>query len=335
MSQAQRRRILIAAGALLAAPLARAQTGGRLRRIAFVNTTSPLAEIMGPEPPHPPFRAFFQELRARGWIEGKNLVLERRSAEGRFERAPAIFAEVAQAGAEVIVAASAGFVKAAMKAAPTVPIVMSGGSSPVEEGIVQSLGRPGGNVTGVTIDVGPEFHAKNLELLKDTLPKAKTIALLTTQVAGLGTLAKAAIHDAARTFGLELFDAIWSNNTFDAAFRLIESKRPHAVLVQLLAPHYARRAEIVNFARRVRLPDFHAFRGAVEIGGLSSYGVDISDMFRKAAGYVDRILKGARAGDLPIEQPSKFELAINLTTAKALGLKIPQMVLLRADRVIE
>lgn len=334
MSQARRRRILIAAGALLAAPLAWAQTGVRMRRIAFVNTTSPLAEITGPEPAHRPFRAFFHELRARGWIEGKNLVLERHSAEGRFERAPAIFAEVAQAGAEVIVTSSTVFARAAMKAAPKVPIVMTG-SSPVEAGIVQSLARPGGNVTGLTLDVGPEFHAKLLELLKDTLPKAHTIAFLTTQIAGAGTLAKAAIHDAARTLGFELFDAVWSSNSFDAAFKLIETKRPDAVLVQQIPQHYARRAEIVNFARRMRLPDFHVFFEATEIGALCSYGVDLSDLFRRQAGYVDRILKGAKPADLPIEQPSKFELAINLKTAKILGIKFPQSILLRADRVIE
>jgi len=334
MDLIRRRHLLIAAGTLLAAPLARAQSAGRARRVAFVNTTSPLAEMTGPEPEHPPFRAFLDELRARGWIEGKNLVLERRSAEGRFERAPAIFAELAQGGAEVIVAVSAGFVKAAMKAAPAVPIVMMG-SSPVEEGIVRSLARPGGNVTGVSVDVGPEFHAKNMEFVKEMLPKAKKVALLTTEVAGARLLAKAVIHDAARTLGLELFDAAWSDNIFDAAFKLIETKRPDAILVQVLAPHYARRAEIVNFARRVRLPDFYGYREAVEIGGLSSYGTDISDLFRKAAGYVDRILKGTKAGDLPIEQPSKFELAINLKTAKALGLKIPRTMLQRADHVIE
>jgi putative ABC transport system substrate-binding protein len=326
--------MLIAAGSLLAAPLAWAQTGGKARRIAFVNTTSPLAEITGPEPSHPGFRAFTQELRARGWIEGQNLVLDRRSAEGRFERASAIFTEVALGGAEVIFTNSAGFVKAAMKAAPAVPIVMIA-SLAVEEGIVGSLARPGGNVTGVTADVGATLHAKRLELLKAMLPRANRVALLTTQVATAGALGVAAMHERARALGIELFDATWSDNTFDAAFKLIEAKRPDAVLIHRVAPHYARRAEIVSFMQRARLPDFHGYREATEIGGLSSYGTDVIDQHRKAAGYVDRILKGARPGDLPIEQPSKFELAINLKTAKALGITIPQSILVRADKVIE
>ena len=334
MGHFRRRQFLVATSTLLAAPLVWAQTGGRVRRVAFVNTTSPLAEITGPEPSHPNFRALVQELRARGWIEGQNLVLDRRSAEGQFERASAIFTEVAQGGAEVIFTVSAGFVKAAMRAAPAVPIVMVA-QSPVEEGIVRSLARPGGNVTGVTTDVGASLHAKRVELLKAMLPKANRVALLTTQVAGSGALGVAAMHERARIVGIELFDAVWSNNTFDAAFKLIEAKRPDAVLVQRTSPHYARRAEIVSVMQRARLPDFHGYREATEIGGLSSYGPDIIDVWRKAAGYVDRILRGARPGDLPIEQPSKFELVINLKTAKALGITIPQSILVRADVVIQ
>ena len=144
-----------------------------------------------------------------------------------------------------------------------------------------------------------------------------------------------AIHEAALALGVELVDAEWSNNMFDAAFKLIEARRCDALLVQQLAPHWARRAEIVKFARRVRMADFHAYAESVEIGGLCSYGIDIGDMFRKKADYVDRILRGAKPGDLPIEQPSKFELAINLKTARMLGLTIPQSVLVRADRVTE
>lgn len=332
MSRIRRRQILIAAGALLAAPRAWAQAGGKIRRIAYVNTTSPLAEIAGPDPVHPFFRVFLHEMRARGWIEGKNLVIERRSAEGQFERAPEIFSEVAKGGAEVIITVGPEFVRAAMKAAPAVPIVMVA-RSPVQEGLVTSLSRPGGNVTGVATEVGPEFHGKLLELLKEVLPKAKIVALLT--LPSTGSRAARAIHNAALALGLKLFEAELSQNSFETAFKLIESKRPDALLVQRGAEHFARRAEIVGFARKMRLPDFHTYREAVEVGGLCSYGAESSDLYRKVAGYVDRILKGEKPGDLPIEQPSKFDTAINLKTAKTLGLKIPQSVLLRTDRVIE
>jgi putative ABC transport system substrate-binding protein len=332
VSRIRRRQILIAAGALLAAPRAWSQVGGKPRRIAYVLTTSPLAETAGPDPVHPFWRVFLHELRVRGWIEGKNLVIERRSAEGRFERAPEIFSEVAKGGAEVIITQGPEFVRAAMKAAPAVPIVMVS-RSPVEEGLVTNLSRPGGNVTGVSVEVGPEFHGKLLELLKEMFPKARIVALLT--LPSTGSRAATAIHNAALALGLELFDAEWRQNSFETAFKLIESKRPDALLVQRGSEHFARRAEIVGFARKMRLPDFHTYREAVEVGGLCSYGADTSDLFRKMAGYVDRILKGEKPGDLPIEQASKFELAINLRTAKTLGLKIPQSVLLRTDRLIE
>jgi putative ABC transport system substrate-binding protein len=333
MSRVLRRQILVAAGALLASPFVRSQGGDRKRRVGFVNSTSPLTEHLGPEPAHQPFRGFLNELRALGWIEERNLVLERRSAEGEYHRAPAIFSELAQAGVEVIVTVTPALTKAAMKAAPTVPIVMIA-SSPVEEGIVQGLARPGGNVSGVTVDVGPEFHGKQVELVKDVLPKAKSVAFLMTRALGGGTLGMAT-HGAARALGLDLFDAEWADNRFDAAFKLIEARRPDALLVGPLAPHFARRAQIVDFARKMRLPDFHGYAQAVEIGGLCSYGVDHVDLFRKTAGYVDRILRGAKPADLPIQQPTRFELAINLKTAKLLGIKFPPMVLARADHVIE
>jgi putative ABC transport system substrate-binding protein len=334
MSRVRRRQILVAAGALLASPFVRSQGGGaRMRRVAVVLTTSPVAEMAGPEPAHKVFRAFLNEMRALGWVEGRNLVLERRSAEGEFQRAPAIFSELARAGVEVFVTVGVLLTNAAMKAAPTVPIVIMA-SSPIEEGIVQSLARPGGNVTGVTVDVGPEFHGKQLELVKDVLPKVKSVAFLIAPGWGGEVLVKAA-HGAARALGLDLFDAEWADNRFDAAFTLIEAKRPDALLVQVRAPHFGRRALIVDFARKMRLPDFHPYGEAVEIGGLCSYGVDLSDLFRKMAGYVDRILRGAKPAELPIQQPTRFELAINLKTAKLLGIKFPPVVLARADRVIE
>jgi putative ABC transport system substrate-binding protein len=334
MGSVRRRQILVAAGALLVSRFARSQVAGRARRVAFVLTTSPLAEMAGPEPAHRPFRAFLHELRARGWMEGRNLVLERRSAEGKFERAPAIFSELAQSGVEVIVTVSNSFAKAAMKAAPSVPIVTSA-ASPVESGLVKSLARPGGNLTGVTSDVGPEFHGKLVELVKDALPRAKSVAFLRPRGAEEGGIATKAVHGAARILGLDLFDAEWTDNAIDAAFKLIEGKRGDALLVHPHAAHWARRTLIVEFARKMRLPDFYGWREAVEIGGLCSYGIYVDDLFSKLAVYVDRILKGAKPGDLPIERPTRFETVINLKTARLLGIKFPPMVLARADQVIE
>jgi putative ABC transport system substrate-binding protein len=208
-------------------------------------------------------------------------------------------------------------------------------SSPVEGGIVQSLARPGGHVTGMTTDVGPEVHGKQVELIKEVLPKVKNVAFL-IEIGYAGLAMVKAIRDGARARGLDLFDVAWADNRgFDAAFTLIESRRPDALLVPALAPHFARRAQIVEFARTMRLPDFHYYLEAAAVGGLCAYGVDIVDLFRKVAGYVDRILKGAKPADLPMQQPTRFELAVNLKTAKQLGITFPPAVLVRADRVIE
>lgn len=334
MRRIQRRRFVIATGALLAAALAKAQTGSRPRRIAFVNTTSPLSELVGPEPAHPGFRALLHALRALGWIEGHNLLIDRRSAEGHFERAPAIFSEVVQRGAEMIITVGGGFVRAALKAAPGVPIVMMAIGPDVKD-IVPNYSHPGGQITGVTVEVGSEFEAKRLQLLKEMLPGARSVAFLAVQVATSGTLVDESLLKAAQALGLVLVPAEWSGNTFDAALSLIKLRRPDALLVGPQAPHYAHRAQIVEFARKMRLPDFHAYQEAVDSGGLASYGVDIGDMWYKAAGQVDRILKGAKPGDLSIQQPTKFLFTINLRTAKALGIKVPQSILLRADTVRE
>jgi len=248
-----------------------------------------------------------------------------------------IYSELAQVGVEVFVTVTTSHTKEATKAAPAVPVVAML-ASPVEGGIVQSLGRPGGHVTGMTTDVGPEFHGKQVELIKDVLPKAKNVAfLIETEFAG-HVMVKA-IRNAARARGLDLFDALWAenrfDNRFDAAFKQIEAKRPDALLVPAMAPHSARRVQIVEFARKMRLPDFHYYVAAAEVGGLCAYGLDTSDLWRKMARYVDRILKGAKPADLPMQQPTRFEMVINLKTAKQLGITFPPAVLARADRVIE
>ena len=334
MSRVRRRQFLVSMGAFLSAPLACAQAEGKLRRIAYVAPVTPLAEMSGPEPSNPNFRAFLVRLRALGWIEGKNLLLDRRTTEGRYELAPAIFSELVKKDTEVIVVVGAYFTKLALGVTRSVPMVMAGATNPVEEGIVPNLANPGGNVTGVAMDAGPDFHAKRVEMVKEILPTAKQVALFASQTEW-NHVKTDAMRSAARAIGLELYQAAWSNNTFDPAFEQLKRKQPDALLFGLAPPYFARRAQIVEFARKMRLPDFHAYRQAVEIGGLCSFGVDVAEINSRAAEYVDRILKGVRTADLPVIQPTRFETALNLKTAGALRIKVPPSMLLRADLVIE
>jgi putative ABC transport system substrate-binding protein len=218
----------------------------------------------------------------------------------------------------------------------TVPIVMATSTDPVGAGLIKSLPRPGGNITGLSWYVGPEIDAKRLELLKEMLPGASRIAFLGMKGeedwdAPWGKSVRAA----AQVLGLTVVLAEHTPNDYAGAFRQISRDRPDALFVSPHSPSFAHRRLIVDFATRSRLPSTHAYREAVELGGLMSYGVNGVDLFRRAAGYVDRILKGTKPADLPVEQPTKFELVINLKTAKALGLTIPPSVLMRADEVIQ
>jgi putative ABC transport system substrate-binding protein len=292
--------------------------------------------MAGPEPVHVSARAFVQGLRALGYVEGQNLILERRSAEGRFERFGDIVAELIRLKMDVIVAPGDLIPRAAKALTTTVPIVMVTSTDPVGEGLVQSIARPGGNVTGLTLAVGPEIEAKRLQLLREALPGVSRVAYLGSKEdkdwqspAGKSLLA------AAQAQGVTLVLAEHSSQQFNEAFTLISRARVQSLLVPASPPAFAGRALIVDFATRARLPSMFAFRESVEIGGLMSYGVNVADNFRRAATFVDKILKGAKPADLPVEQPIKFELFINLKTAKALGLTIPQSLLLRADQVIE
>jgi putative ABC transport system substrate-binding protein len=329
--------VRVAVFLLLAAPLAAgAQQAGKVHRVGLIFTTSPVSEMAGPEPVHVSARAFVQGLRALGYVEGQNLILERRSAEGRFERFGDIVAELIRLKTDVIVAPGDLIPRAAKALTTTVPIVMVTSTDPVAEGLVQSIARPGGNVTGLTLAVGPEIEAKRLELLREVLPGVSRVAYLGSKEdkdwqspAGKSLLA------AAQALGVTLVLAEHSSQQFNEAFTLISRARVQALLVPASPPAFAGRALIVDFATRARLPSMFAFRESVEIGGLMSYGVNVADNFRRAATFVDRVLKGAKPADLPVEQPIKFELFINLKTAKALGLTIPASLLLRADQVIE
>ncbi len=321
---------------ILAVPLAAGAQATRVYRVALIFTTSPVSEMAGPEPANPAARAFVHALRALGYVEGQNLILERRSAEGKFERYADIFTELVRLKVDVIVTVQNPMAQQARAVTTTVPIVMATSTDPVGAGLVKSLARPGGNITGLAYYVGPEIEAKRLQLLKETLPGASRIAYLGMKGdedwdAPWGKSVRAA----AQVLGLTLVLAEHTPNDFTSAFSRIGRDRPDAFFVSVNAPAYAHRRLIVDFAARSRLPSTYAFREHVELGGLMSYGVNAPDLFRHAAGYVDRILKGAKPADLPVEQPTKFELVINLRTAKVLGLTIPPSVLIRADEVIQ
>jgi putative ABC transport system substrate-binding protein len=326
------------AGGLLAAPLAAEaqEQAEKVYRIGLIAAATPVSEMAGPEPVHPLVRAFVQGLRSLGYVESQNLILERRSAEGRYERFGDIVAELVRLKVDVIVTLADPAARAAKAVITTVPIVMAVSADPVGTGLVQSLAHPGGNITGLTIYVGPEFEAKRLELLREMLPGVSRVAYLgSKEDKDWESPWGKSVRTAAQGLGVPLVLAEFTPHQFTPAFTLISRARADALFVAPSPATYNDRALIVDFAARTRLPSIFANRESVELGGLMSYGVNRADVFRRAATYVDKILKGAKPGDLPIEQPTRFELVINLKTAKALGLTIPPSLLARADEVVE
>ena len=328
------RRVFIGtlAGSLLAAPLAvEAQQGARVARMGYL--ASSLAAS-----PHL-HGAFRQGLRDRGYIEGRNVVIEYRDAEGKLDRLPALAAELVARKVDVIVAAGGTPAALAAKhATGALPIVFTAAADPVTDGLVPSLARPGGNVTGLSLLI-PDLVGKRLEQFKQAVPGISHVAML-WQPGGLGeqtetdTLKGAEV--AARALGLQLqFVEARGPVDFERAFSDMARARADALTVLPSPTFLYERRHLVDLAAKNRLPTLFAFREYVDTGGLMSYGPDIADMYRRAATYVDKILKGAHPGDLPIEQPIKFELVINLRTAKVLGLTIPPSLLQRADQVIE
>jgi putative tryptophan/tyrosine transport system substrate-binding protein len=330
-----RRAFLAGSLGLLAAPLAaEAQQPGKAYRVGLVFTTAPVSEMIGPDPIHPLVRSFLDELRARGYVQGRNLVFEPRSAEGKFERFREILEELVSLKVDVLVVNGNSMTQRAKEVTSVVPIVMIFVNDPVADGLVASLARPGGNVTGVTSTAGPEIEGKRVELLKEALPKIRRVAFLGTKLDWEDPFGKSA-QAAALALRITLLHAEHTPDNYTDAFARIVREHPDALLVPNTTSNFARRRLIVDFATKGRLPGMYYVRNFTEAGGLMSYGPDFRDEFRRVAVYVDGILKGAKPGDLPVEQPTKFELVINLKTAKALGLTIPSSLLGRADQVIE
>ena len=324
-----RRDAVVALLAIGAAPLtAHAQQTGKIPRIAVLSVAPPSSRT-------PSLEALRQGLRELGYVEGKNIAIEYRSAEGKLDRIQQIAAELVRLKVDCIVTAGPTPTRAARQATSTIPIVMAGGEDPVALGFVSSLARPGGNITGLTSLVG-DLAGKRLELLKGVLPKLSLVAVLWDPGVDGTVRQLREMESAAQTLGVQLQSLkVRGPDELEGVFQAAVKGRANALLVVTSGPFRAYLAKIIAFAAKHRLPTMYDVKDYVDAGGLMSYGPNREDMYRRAAVYVDKILKGAKPADLPVERPTKFELAINLKTAKALGITIPQSILVRADRVIE
>jgi ABC-type uncharacterized transport system substrate-binding protein len=334
-----KRREFLAAlgGAAVAYPHAvSAQQSVKMNRVALIAVAAPVSDLVGVDPINPAARGFAHGLRALGHIEGRNLILEWRSAEGKYKRFPGIIEELLLLKVDVIVTVTNPMTRIAKEMTRTVPIVMASSVNPVEEGLIKSLARPGGNVTGLTDNAGEsDILAKRVQLLKELLPGMSRVAFLQTEEESTGEQELSAFKAATEALGVQFLLILCKASDYAEAFDRIAREHTDGLIVGTSSANYANRRLIVEFAAKNRLPAIYGPRNAVDIGGLISYGGDTEKRFEQAAGYVDRILKGARPADLPVERPIKFLLAINLKTAKALGLEVPPLLLAQADEVIE
>ena len=324
-----RRELLVALGGAAAAwPLAaRAQQPGKLKTIGFLGTITPAVQIRWTD-------AFVQRLRELGWIEGRTIAIEFRWAEGRSERAAEIVAEFVRQKVDVIVAGGTEYVLAAKQATSVIPIVFANVGDPVGSGLVAGLARPGGNVTGLSIQ-GTDTVGKRVELLREVIPSLRRLAIMANVDNSAVVLELRQVQAVARTLGLEVTTLeIRRAEEITPAVEALKSRADALYICPdpLTSTH---RVRINTLALGTRLPTISGVREYVEAGGLMSYGPNFPDLFRRAADYVDKILRGANPADIPVEQPTKFDLIVNLTTAKALGLEVPPMLLARADEVIE
>ena len=306
---------------------AEAQQPKKVPRIGFQSAASPAAMT-------PRTAAFSQGLRELGYVEGKNIVIEWRYAEGKLDRLDEFAAEFVRLKVDVIVTAAPSSTRAAKKATSTIPIVMAWDNDPVANGFIASLARPGENITGLS-SLAPEITGKQLELLKETVPRLSNVAVLRTSNLPGGQVLRDA-EPAAKAFKVELqYLDVGGLKDIETVFREARKGRADAVLVLASPILESYRTEVAAHALKNRLPTMFWASENVEVGGLMSYGANVADLYRRAALFVDKILKGAKPADLPVEQPTKFEFVINLKTAKQIGLTIPQRVLVRADRVIK
>ena len=324
-----RRSFLITMGVLAAPLVGEAQPPGKVARLGYLGVNDleqvrPLVEQL---------RAGLREL---GWVDGQNIEIDFRWAEGRSDQLRRLAVDLVRLRVDVIIAPTTQAIQAAQMATREIPIVMIVPNDPVSNGFVASLARPGGNITGLTFDPDADIGGKHVALLVELVPRLSRIAALVNPLNRAHALMSETIRSAARSNGVQLhFLEARSPDQIDGALEAAMRGRPHAMLIQPDGLFYGQRKRIADFASRNRLPTIYPWRQGADAGGLMTYGANLGDNFHQAGRFVDRILKGTKPADLPVEQPTKFELVINMKTAKVLGLTIPPSLLLRADQVIQ
>lgn len=320
--------LVVALGVLAASAAAHAQPTGKVPRIGFLgNSTEALeANLIGP---------FREGLREHGYVDGRSAVIEYRWAEGKYDRFPTLIAQLIDAKVDVIVTAGTPATLALKKATASIPVVMIAVGDPVGNGIVPSLSHPGGNITGLT-SIAQELEGKRLELLREVVPGVSHVGVIWNAASPFQAIQEQALQAAAAVLKMRVLSlGVRNEAEIDRALATVTRERPGAFLVLADRLFLHHRARLMQFAAQHRLPGVHAYRELIEAGGLMSFGPSYADMHRRAAYFVDRIIKGAKPGDLPIERPAKFELVVNMRTARTLGLTIPQQILLRATELLD
>lgn len=334
MGKARRRQLLIVAGALLSAPSLFAQTAAKKFRVGWIIAAARPTDIPALESTHAGFRALLQELRSRGYVRGVNLEFDIVTAEGKPDNFPELAAAIVRRNPDVIMAAGSQPSMAARNATSTIPIVMMGAADPVKYGLIASLAHPRGNVTGITADVSPEIEVKRLVYLKQAMPRLARVTCMATKWVWDGPMGQE-LRRSSKATGLQIEYAEFTPTDLEASLRRVKAQRPEALFVVLSPEVYSWRKEIVEFALNSRLPATVPYADMTKAGALMSYGFDVASLFRTGARYIDKIFKGAKPAELPVEQPSRFELVLNLRTARTLGLNLPESLIAQADRVIE